>query len=283
MRGMRQGNIDFLNWILGLGGANNQAQQLSRAGGVAGFPQGAPGGIGAQNNAQQLGNIGGVGGLGFPGGANGGGFGNPRERLESFFGPLGVPQTDLQRQSIGGMQQFLGQQLPQQRALEAINNILSQNPGQGMMDALQPRFQQNLAAANQQGARFSSGNAALRGQAVNDYNLLAQQALSQGVNQQIAAAQASDVLGRGIGDLYSQGFGMGSQEAGQGDIATQRFLQILMNLLGTSQSASFGLPITQSPGAFQNGLGAATSAAAILQALGGGGGQQRATGTGYSR
>ena len=68
--------------------------------------------------------------LGFPGGqgganvfsgvraAQGGGTnpmlgGDPTSRLQSFFGQLGVPQNDLQRQAGTGINQFLNQPAPQ--------------------------------------------------------------------------------------------------------------------------------------------------------------------------
>lgn len=193
--------------------------------------------------------------------------GDPTGRLEGFFGKLGVPTSDLQRQSLGGIQQYLAAPPPEQKALGALDKILTQNPGQGMLDALQPRFQQNLSAANQQGPRFSSGNELLRARAVDDYNLLSQQAMQQGVQQQLQAAQLSSLLGNSIFDRLSSAYGIGQQEANQGDIATQRRLGILMNLLGVQQSSTLGLPVTQGQN-FWTGLGqGATNFASILKSL----------------
>lgn len=73
-----------------------------------------------------------------------------------------------------------------------LNNFGMQgpNPGQGVVDAYQPIFQRNLALAQDTGPRFSSGNAMLRGQALNDYNMFAQQALQQGYQTQLQGALA---------------------------------------------------------------------------------------------
>lgn len=186
-------------------------------------------------------------GRGAPNQAGGGlpQFGDPTGRLESFFGKLGMPQSDLQRQAGNGISQFLNSPAPEQTALDTINKILGQNPGQGMLDALQPRFQQNLSAANAQGPRFGSGNAILKSRAVDDYNLLSQQALQQGVQQQIQAAQVAQMLGDALFNRQVAAYGVGKDQAGQADIETQRRLQILMNLLGVQQSSTLGLPLQQ--------------------------------------
>src|SRR5688500_14736338 len=59
--------------------------------------------------------------------------------LEGMFGQLGNPSTALQRQSTAGISQFLNQQAPEQRALEAsmpmLQSIMGSAPGQGIMDA----------------------------------------------------------------------------------------------------------------------------------------------------
>lgn len=183
---------------------------------------------------------------------NGGGTG-PESQFGRIFGNLGTPTTDLQRQSLGGIGQFLNQQAPEQRALETampfFGNLLGQNPGQGILDALQPRFQQNLAAANQQGGRFGSGNAILRSRALDDYNLMAQNALQQGVNQQLQGTQALALLSGQAGNNPFQrllgGFGAGTQQAQQMDNETMRRLQLLQGFLGSGLQAGLQSPIVQ--------------------------------------
>lgn len=185
----------------------------------------------------------------------GGGFGggNGGAGLESFFGPMGMPATPLQRQATGGISQYLNQPAPEQRALETsmpmLQAILDGKPGQGIMDALQPQFQRNLASANQEGGRFGSANAIMRGRAVEDFNLLGAQAAQQGQQTQL---QAADILRMLSGQAGQNPFSrlMGAAESGradaaQGDVETQRRLQLLMSLLGTAQGTAFNLPIVQ--------------------------------------
>lgn len=220
------------------------------------------------------------------GNANGGGVMTPQQRLESFFGQLGVNPSGLQNQGSNALSQFLNQPSPERRAAEtslpqltntinggspetqaSINRLsglqtgagadvegrLSQlgtgpstgsdqlqqmltnlgmgkytdqlqglgqvnvgpgvqantgneavgllnsiaagrNPGEGVVSALQPLFERNLAQANQVGGRFGSGNAILRSRGVEDFNNTAAQALQRGVDQQAAAANAMGQL-----------------------------------------------------------------------------------------
>jgi hypothetical protein len=182
--------------------------------------------------------------------------------LESFFGPMGSPATPLQRQSTGGISQFLNQPAPEQRAMDismpALQNILGGRPGQGIMDALQPQFERNLSSANQQGGRFGSANAIMRSRALEDFNLLGAQAAQTGVNQQMQAAQILGMLGGQAGQNPFQrlmgGAAVGQQDAQQMDVETQRRLQLLMSLLGTAQQTAFNLPIVQTQQA-SGGLG----------------------------
>lgn len=192
------------------------------------------------------------------GGANGTAGGG----LEQFFGGLGSPTTGLQRQATGGIEQFLNQPNPEQRALDvsmpALQNILSGRPGQGIMDALQPQFDRNLASANQQGGRFGSGNAILRSRAVDDFNMLGAQAAQQGQQTQLQAAQMLGLLSNQAGQNPFQrltgAFGVGQAGAEQADMETQRRIQLLMGLLGTAQGAAFNQPWAQTREA-SGGLG----------------------------
>ena len=181
--------------------------------------------------------------MGFGGapGSRGGGQGNaflsgqanPLDRLQGFFGQLGLPQSDLQRQSAGGISQFLNQPAPETRAfdiaLPGLQEILS---GGG------PQFERDLSLANQQGGRFGSANAILRGEAFrNLFNQRDQAAQTLGM---LASSAGQNPFARLLG-----GFGVGQQQAQQGDVETQRRLQLLLQLLGVGQQTAFNVPITQ--------------------------------------
>lgn len=242
LRGMRGEQIDLLRYLLGFGGTG---QPQTAGGGRGTAPSGAPrrgfapGGI-DDNPLAGGGGIAGSGGGGLPD------FSDPTGRLQSFFGGLGVPTSDLQRQASGGISEFLKSN-PEQKAYEALNGILGTNPGTSTMNALQPQFERNLSAANSTGPRFGTANAIAKTRAVDDYNLLSSQALMQGVQQQIQASQVLNMLGDSAFQRLTGAYGVGQNEAAQADIATQRRLQILLQLLGTAQSATLGLPIQQTP------------------------------------
>jgi hypothetical protein len=189
--------------------------------------------------------------------------------LESFFGPMGSPASPLQRQSSGGIQQFLNQPAPEQRAMDismpALQGILGGAPGQGIMDALRPQFDRNLASANQQGGRFGSGNAIMRSRALEDFNLLGAQAAQQGQAQQLQAAQVLGMLGGQAGqNPFSRLMGAhqaGTQDAQQLDLETQRRIQLMAHILGMGQQATMNAPVVQTQaasgglGGFLGGLG----------------------------
>lgn len=184
------------------------------------------------------------------------------QNLGDYFGGLGNQATPLQRQSTNQISQYLNQPAPEQRALDAsmpaLQDILNSKPGAGIMDALQPHFQQNLALANQQGGRFGSANALLRGQAVNDYNLLGAQAAQQGQQAQLQAANALQMLSGQAGqNPFSRLMGasqVGANDANQQDQETQRRLQLMGFLMGGAQQAGFNVPFVQTKPA-QQGFG----------------------------
>lgn len=181
---------------------------------------------------------------------------NPNSFLQTLGG-LGSPQSGLQLQGADALGTMLRQPTPEQRALDISLPAL-----QAMLTGTGPQFEQDLALANQQGGRFGSANAILRGEALrNLYNLRNQTAGTLGLLSQ-GAGQAN----RG---LAGQAFGIGQQQAGQADLETQRRLQILMQLLGVGQQTAFNVPIQQSPGFFQQLLGVAGAALPFLH-LGGG-------------
>lgn len=160
---------------------------------------------------------------------------NPQSFLQ-LLGGLGSPQSALQMQGADALGQMLRQPTPEQRAFDiSLPQLQAMLTGQG------PQFEQDVALANQQGGRFGSANAVLRGEALrNLYNLRNQTAGTLGL------------LGRGAGEanrgLAGQAFGVGQQQAGQADIETQRRLQVLMQLLGVGQQTAFNVPIQQGGG-----------------------------------
>ena len=169
--------------------------------------------------------------FGFGGKGTGAG---PGANLENLFGSL----------APAGIQQFLSQPTPESRALNtslpALQEILT--PG-----TMNPQFDQDLSLANQQGGRFGSANAILRGEAFkNLFN---------------ARTQAAQTLGM-LGSQAGQG---DARTAGLMDLETQRRLQILMHLLGVSQGASFNVPNVQQA----SPLDSASQIAAIIASIAG--------------
>lgn len=156
---------------------------------------------------------------------------DPLARLQSFFGQLGMPQSGLQRQGADAIGAMLGQPTPEQRALDISLPAL-----QAMLTGQGPQFEQDIALANQQGGRFGSANAVLRGEALrNLFNLRNQTAGTLGM--------LSGGAGQANRGLAGQAFGIGQQQAQQSDIETQRRLQLLLQLLGVQQQSVFNVPI----------------------------------------
>ena len=169
-----------------------------------------------------------------------------------LLGGLGSPQSGLQMQGADALGAMLRQPTPEQRALDiSLPQLQQMLTGQG------PQFERDLSLANQQGGRFGSGNAVLRGEALR--NLF---------NMRTQVAQTLGLLSQGAGEanrgLAGQAFGVGQQQAGQMDLETQRRLQVLMQLLGVGQQTAFNVPIQQSPGLFQQLLGVAGGALPFL-------------------
>ncbi len=140
---------------------------------------------------------------------------------------------------------------------QSLTGQLNTNPGQGVMNALQPVFNQNLQSAFGQ-LRSSSPsifNSAqqlqgtdLAQRSLNDFNLLASQAMQQGVGQQ---QNAASILGQLLGQnkqTNMQGFGQAGQ-LGQGNAAAlgqlgqgaaQGDLGMLQTFLGGAGQAGQG-------------------------------------------
>lgn len=250
MQGTRQNQIGLLNYLLGFGGS--------------------PGTGGQAGQGRSFGNMatgGRTGGAGSPQAGNAflTGQANPLDRLESFFGQLGMPQSALQRQSTGGISRFLNQPAPEQRAFDMASGGL-----QEILSGGGPQFERDLSLANQQGGRFGSANAIMRGEAFrNMFNARDQAARTLGM---LASSAGQNPFERLLG-----GFGVGQQESQQSDIETQRRLQLLLQLLGVGQQAAFNVPITQGQSPLDQ-FGQVAALAPWMSLLGGpgggGGGQQ---------
>ena len=197
-----------------------------------------------------------------------------------FYGNLGSPTTGLQRQSTDALSHFLNQPAPEQRALDtslpALQAILSGKPGAGVIDALKPSFDRNLASANQTGARFGSGNAILRSRAVDDFNLLGANAAQQGQQTQLQAAQMLAMLSSQAGQnpfaRMLQGAESGRADAAQMDLETQRRIQLLSQALGGAISAPWQQTSPYKPSFWDELLGIGKQAAGVYAGnkLGGG-------------
>lgn len=116
--------------------------------------------------------------------------GNPQ--LQQYLNSLAMGSG---ANNLAGLGQVQGGAGINPQAAAALGQISQSNPGQGVLDALNPAFQRNLAAADQTGGRFGTSNALGRATATDQYNQLAQQALQQGVTQQTTAAQNLGALG----------------------------------------------------------------------------------------
>jgi hypothetical protein len=193
----------------------------------------------------------------------GGNGGSPLGNAQSIFGNFSMPQSDLQRQSAGGISQFLNMNSPAMQ---------TQNQGFSVLQAIMnpsnnPTFQQGLSLANQSGNRFGSANEILRGQALTNMFGLANQAA--GTAAQLGNAKFGQLAG---------GFGIGQQQAQQSDVQTQRLLQLLGGALGLNQQLVGGLPITTTPslgeqfGQLGTGIAGLTAALPFLNSGSQGGG-----------
>lgn len=170
------------------------------------------------------------------------------------LGQLGVPQSGLQRQGADALGTMLSQPTPEQRALDiSLPQLQEMLTGQG------PQFERDIAMANNQGGRFGSSNALLRGEALrNLFNMRSQVAQTLGLLSQ-GAGQAN----RG---LAGQAFGVGTLQSQQMDVETQRRLQVLLQLLTGGQQAAFNVPVQEGGGGlggFLKGIAGIVGGAAL--------------------
>lgn len=187
---------------------------------------------------------------------------NPQSYLATL-GQLGVPQSALQRQGADAIGTQLSQPTPEQRALD-----ISLPQLQSMLSGTGPQFERDLALANQEGGRFGSANAVMRGEALkNLYNLRTQIAQTLGM--------LSGEAGQANRGLAGQAYAIGQSQAGQADIETQRRLQVLLQLLTAGQGAAFNVPIQEGGGlgSFLGGL-AGLGLGSFLGPVGAAAGQQ---------
>lgn len=159
-------------------------------------------------------------------------FSNP----QSFMQGLGGFASPLQQQAVGHMGSFLNQPAPESRALQQAQPALASllggqhglfggfSAGQQVVNAAQPVFNQNLQGALTQVANrapsirnsaFGDQASGLAQRALSDFNLFQQQALQQGQQLDLGAAQMAQQgqLG-GLGML-----GQLSSAAGQNPFA----------------------------------------------------------------
>lgn len=156
--------------------------------------------------------------------------------------------SDLQRQATGGMQQFLGAN-PEQQVMDLLQpgllEIFGRNNAASVGEAAFPLFQRGLqeglgSLASSAPGRFSTAfegqGIGLAQRALQDFNLLQQQAFQQNVGNQLGAGSL-------LGTLASQAgqgaFGRNLQAGQLGLAQTQQnvnpVLQLLLGALGFAQ------------------------------------------------
>lgn len=243
------GNVNFNNLGGGFSGLNQQVQNA----------------YGSQPGAGQ--------GLG----------GNIGQNVSKAFGtsPLNQAVAGQFQSNLGNpLGQGLGLYQQGQNLLGQANQNLGQylNPNQaaqGALAAYQPQYQTAVGFANDQGPRFSSGNDLLKSQALNNYNLFAQNVLNNTRQQGLQAAvaqgglgQTAGQLGLGAGNLQNQATSaagaFGNEQSGQQNQLIQQLLGALFQGGGVNTPAV----LNQQPGFGQQLLGLAGTIGGM--ALGGG-------------
>src|SRR3990167_3427999 len=123
-------------------------------------------------------------------------------------------------QGFFGVDAFSNAPSPETQTFTTARPIL-----EGMLTGTGPQFERDIASANQQGGRFSSGNAILRGEALR--NLF---------NQRTQTAGTLGVL---------------AGQAGASQFQKQnQFLQLMAGLLGLGGQATLSAPVEKDRGAF---------------------------------
>lgn len=147
-----------------------------------------------------------------------------------------VPQNGLQTGGMNAIQTQLGQATPEQRALDTAMPSL-----QAMLTGTGPQFERDIAVGNQEGGRFGSANAIMRGEAYRNL-----------YNQRNQTAGTLGMLAGGAGNANR---GLAQQAFNMGDQSTARQFAALMQLLGVGQQAAFNHPTQQGGGGLGSFLG----------------------------
>lgn len=156
--------------------------------------------------------------------------------------------SDLQRQATGGISQFLGQPSPEQATFEKLSPGLMDMFGQdiqGFGQAAFPLFQRGLqeglgSLANSGAGRFSTTferqGIDLTSRAMQDFNLLQQQAFMQNAQNRLGAASLLGTLSGQAGqapfDRLAQAAQLGLQAT-----STNPVLQLLLGGMNFAQPA----------------------------------------------
>ena len=191
-------------------------------------------------------------------------FNASKNALGLGWGSQGNTAFDLGQSLLGNTQGLMdqsrqvgGQSFVTPELQQSLTGQMNQNPGQNVMAALQPVWEQNLRGAMGQlnASAPSTYNSAqqlegtnLARSALNDFNLLSSQAMQQGVGQQQNAASIlGQLLGQnkqlnlqGVGQAGQLGQGAAQTLGGLGQGAGALDLQALQNLQGSASQAGQG-------------------------------------------
>jgi hypothetical protein len=230
------------------------------------------------------------GGRGFAGGAAGraGTPGVGFAGLEEIFGSFRPTPTPLQQQATGGIQTFLNQEAPEQRAFrtaqESLNPLLT-GTGQfgNVAEAAFPIFQRNLTEGLSQlgaqapgrfGSAFLQQGTDLAGRSTQDFNLFVEQARQSDIQNRLQANLALGTLAGQAGQnpfarlLAGGQFGMAESQFGA---QQQQAIQLaILQMLGqpTGQVTSGGGGIGSLLGGIA-GFGLGSFGGPLLAGLGG--------------
>jgi len=173
--------------------------------------------------------------------------------------PFSGMASPLQQLSTGGIQQFLSQPSPEQQVLQqtqpALQNMLNEQPmqnpfgdlgavnqAQNVVAANEPIFQRNLnqalaSAANRapsvQNSQFAQDGGGITTNALQDFNMMNQQALMQGLGLQQQGQQSALNFMLGANQQAQQG-ALGAAGA-LGSLAGQAGQNPFQRLLGAGQ------------------------------------------------
>ena len=162
--------------------------------------------------------------------------------------PFEALTSDLQRQATGGLQQFLGQN-PEQQTMDLLQpgllEIFGRNSAQDVGNAAFPLFQRGLqeglgSLASSAPGRFSTAfegqGIGLAQRALQDFNLLQQQAFQQNVGNQLGAGSLLGTLAGQAGQgAFGRNLAAGQFGLAQTQQAVNPILQLLLGGLNFAQ------------------------------------------------